>query len=59
PFAGVIAADLPAGVWNVFQPYEGDHMSQMGGFFHRNKDVDHYYNELLTLLNGLPTKQEK
>ena len=59
PFAGVNAADLPAGVWNVFQPYEGDHMSQMGGFFRRNKDVDHYYNELLTLLNRLPSNAEK
>lgn len=32
-------------------------MSQMGGFFHRNKDVDHNYNELLTLLNELPSRQ--
>lgn|GEM_PF-1771258 len=59
PFTGITPADLTAGIWNVFQPYKGDHMSQMGGFFHRNKDVDHYYTELLTLLNELPSKQEK
>lgn len=57
PFTGITPADLTAGIWNVFQPYKGDHMSQMGGFFHRNKDVDHYYNELLTLLNELPSRQ--
>ncbi|MBO7682588.1 MAG: hypothetical protein J6T17_07560, partial [Clostridia bacterium] len=40
----------PAGVWNVFPPYNGDHMSHMGGMLRRNKDVDRYYNELLSIL---------
>ncbi|MBO7689575.1 MAG: hypothetical protein J6T14_01870, partial [Clostridia bacterium] len=41
---------FPAGVWNVFPPYHGDHMSHMGGMLRRNKDVDRYYNELLSIL---------
>lgn len=44
----------PDFTWNVFPSYDGDHMSQMGGFFHRNKDVDNYYNTLLGLLERLP-----
>ncbi|MBQ8062392.1 MAG: hypothetical protein IJ714_05605 [Bacteroidales bacterium] len=45
--------EVEPGLWNVFPPYDGDHMSQMGGFFKRNKDVDRYYRDLITLLDFL------
>ena len=43
---------IKAGVWNVFPPFDGDHMALQGGLM-RKHDIRAFYLELLEMINGL------
>ena len=52
PHRSYDGTDIKKGIWNVFDVYEGDHMSLQGGLMIKN-DVSDYYRELLTVIEGL------
>lgn len=43
---------IEKGVWNVFETYEGDHMSLQGGLMH-NHDILPYYEKLIKMIEKL------
>ena len=43
---------IEAGVWNVFPPFNGDHMALQGGLMKKH-DIRAFYLDLLEMINGL------
>lgn len=44
--------NVEKGIWNVFETYDGDHMSLQGGLMHTH-DIFPYYRNLLKMLDEL------
>ena len=44
--------DIQKGIWNVFETYQGDHMSLQGGMMIKN-EIFSYYRKLLDMIDGL------
>ena len=51
-------AQIPKGIWNVFDVYEGDHMALQGGLLHK-QDILPYYQNLCKLIEKLAQREEQ